>query len=194
MLGVCVASSAIWQTELQTEVHNLEATALALDAQLATSQALLDALSKETTHLQADLATWAAQRGSRGGAADAQAAAARSIERRDAATTRHAQVKDAVGTLGGISIVRMDDHVLELLLSTVVPPGPAAPSPTVRCSLNAVWEISLMSTQQRVRERWRWFGAGVRHGDAPGVTGADSGHAHGAHPGRRGGGAGGASG
>jgi hypothetical protein len=130
-----------WQTELQTEVHNLEATALALEAQLATSQALLDALSKETTHLQADLATWAAQRGCRGGAADAQAAAVRSIERRDAAIIRHAQVKDAVDMLGGISIVRMDDKLLELLLSTVVPPGPAAPSPTVRCSLSAIREM-----------------------------------------------------
>jgi hypothetical protein len=139
------------QTELQTEVHNLEATASALDAQLATSQALLDALSKESSHLQADLATWAAQRGSRGGAADAQAAAARAIERRDAATSRHHQVKEVLDTLGGVKIVRMDDALLELLLSTIVPPGPAAPSPTVRFGRRAcrVWEGDSASMDAR---------------------------------------------
>lgn len=53
----CVEFSLL-QAELNAEILSLTAAGGVLDAQLESAKALLDALDKETQHLQSDLHTW----------------------------------------------------------------------------------------------------------------------------------------
>eukprot|EP00976_Prorocentrum_cordatum_P000451 9155-Prorocentrum_minimum.AAC.2 len=111
------------EAELRAEVSNLTSAGEALDAQLSTSIGLLEALEKETKHMENEVRNVQSHTSSRGALESAALAAQQNLSNNQEATEYCAQLRTLLEHLGGLEVQQIDEDVVQLLMTTVVPPA-----------------------------------------------------------------------